>query len=187
MLKNPRLPNGSRGKFLRGNIWGEAAGCVTFFLLVVDEVTGRCSRNLLKPKFAIPSSTWGGGLGVEGWFSRETQKYCFVHFLSQKQDPAPRLHYSFLTVPPLFLHPFSSLISICLNLSFGTQGRSGGWMKSISYKQETGDTERICTWEPHRFLLLVSITLQEYMKINFRSINDNLPLPCRRVQWVTKS
>ena len=187
MLKNPRLPNGSRGKFLRGNIWGEAPGCVTFFWLVVDEVTGRCSRNLLKPEFAIPSSTWGGGLRVGGWFCRETQKYCFVHFLSQKEDPAPRLHYSFLTVPPLFLHPFSSLISICLNLSFGTQGRSGGWMKSISYKQETGDTERICTWEPHRFLLLVSITLQEYMKINFRSINDNLPLPCRRVQWVTKS
>ena len=187
MLKNPRLPNGSRGKFLRGNIWGEAPGCVTFFWLVVVEVTGRCSRNLLKPEFAIPSSTWGGGLRVGGWFCRETQKYCFVHFLSQKQDPAPRLHYSFLTVPPLFLHPFSSLISICLNLSFGTQGRSGGWMKSISYKQETGDTERICTWEPHRFLLLVSITLQEYMKINFRSINDNLPLPCRRVQWVTKS
>ena len=162
-----------------------AAGCVIFFWLVVDEVTGRFSRNLLKPEFAIPSSTWGGGLG--GWFCRETQKYCFVYSLSQKQDPARRLHDYFLTVPPLFLHPLSSLISICLNLSFATQGRSGGWMKSISYKQETGDTERICPWEPHRFLLSVSITLEEYMKINFRSINDNLPLPCRRVQWVMES
>ena len=26
-------------------------------------------------------------------------------------------------------------------------------MKPISYKQETGDMERICTWEPHRVLL----------------------------------
>ena len=26
-------------------------------------------------------------------------------------------------------------------------------MKPISYKQETGDTKRICTWELHRVLL----------------------------------
>ena len=39
------------------------------------------------------------------------------------QDPAPRLCYCLLTLPPLSLHPLPSLISKCLNLSLGTQGR----------------------------------------------------------------
>ena len=34
------------------------------------------------------------------------------------------LHCCFLTPPPLFLHPLPSLISSCLNLPLGTQGRS---------------------------------------------------------------
>ena len=62
--------------------------------------------------------------------------------LRQNQDSAPRLHYCFLAVPPLSLHPLPSLISNSLNLPFGTQGRS--WrLESFHYKQEMGDMERL--------------------------------------------
>ena len=55
---------------------------------------------------------------------------------------APGLYYCFLTVSPLSLHPLPSLISNCLNLPFGTQGRS--WrLKSVPYKQETGNMGRL--------------------------------------------
>ena len=55
---------------------------------------------------------------------------------------APRLYYCFLTVSPLSLHPLPCLISNCLNLPFGTQGRS--WrLESVPYKQETGNTGRL--------------------------------------------
>ena len=46
-----------------------------------------------------------------------------------------------------FLYFFLSLISNWLNLPCGTQGRSEGWMEPVSYKQKTGDTERIGIWE----------------------------------------
>ena len=39
------------------------------------------------------------------------------------QDPAPRLYYCCLTVPPLSLYPLPFLISNCLNLPLGTQRR----------------------------------------------------------------
>ena len=44
-------------------------------------------------------------------------------FSSRNQDPISTL-YHHLIVPPLFLYPLPSLISNCLNLPFGTQGRS---------------------------------------------------------------
>ena len=47
----------------------------------------------------------------------------YVFPLRGNQDPAPRLYYYFFTVPPLSLHPLPSLISSCLNLPLGTQGR----------------------------------------------------------------
>ena len=55
---------------------------------------------------------------------RRTQRYCYVYSLRRNQDPAPWLHYYFLTASPFFLPSFLSLISNCLNLPFGTQGRS---------------------------------------------------------------
>ena len=58
------------------------------------------------------------------------------------QDPAPRLRYCFLAAPSLSLHPLPSLINNCLNLPFGTQGRSRR-LESVPYKQGTGDTERL--------------------------------------------
>ena len=55
---------------------------------------------------------------------KTAQRYCYVYPLRENQDPAPRLHYCFLTALPLSLHPLPSLISNCLNLLFGTQGGS---------------------------------------------------------------
>ena len=46
--------------------------------------------------------------------------------LEGNQDPAPGLDYCVLTIPPLSLHLLPSLISNCLNLPLGTQGRSWG-------------------------------------------------------------
>ena len=43
-----------------------------------------------------------------------------------KQDPAPRLHYCFLTAPPLSLHPLPSLISTCLNCPSELKEGHGG-------------------------------------------------------------
>ena len=54
---------------------------------------------------------------------RRTQRYCYAYSLRRNQDPAPRPYHP-LTAPPLFLYPHHSLISNCLNLLFGTQGRS---------------------------------------------------------------
>ena len=46
-----------------------------------------------------------------------------MHPLRGNKDPTPRPYSGFLTVPPLSLHPLPSLISKCLNLPLGTQGR----------------------------------------------------------------
>ena len=55
--------------------------------------------------------------------------------------PCPKVHYCFLTAPPLSLHPLSALISSCLDLPFGTQGWS--WkLESVPNKQELKDTNR---------------------------------------------
>ena len=61
---------------------------------------------------------------------------------STTAPPGKPLHYCFLTASPLSLHPVPSLISNCLNLPFGTQGRSWS-LESLPYKQGTGDTERL--------------------------------------------
>ena len=64
-------------------------------------------------------------------FCRGAQRYCYVYHLRGNQDPASRLHYCFLTVPPWCLRPLPSLISSCLNLAIGTQGRS--WRLNEAY------------------------------------------------------
>ena len=70
----------------------------------------------------IPILPLGGGLS----YSEELRDVsdCSVCPLRRSQYPAPRLHYCFLTVPPLLLHPLPSLIRNCLTLPFGAQGRS---------------------------------------------------------------
>ena len=44
--------------------------------------------------------------------------------VSLEVEPTPKQQYCFLAVSTLSLHPPSSLISNCLNLPFGTQGKS---------------------------------------------------------------
>ena len=55
---------------------------------------------------------------------RGTQKYCYLYPWGGTKNPAPRLHYCFLTAPSLFLPLLPSLIRKCLNLPFETKGRS---------------------------------------------------------------
>ena len=80
--------------------------------------------------------------------SIKSSKILLCVSLEANQGPAPRLHYCFLAAPPLSLHPLPSLISNCLNLPFGTQGRS--WrLECVPYKQGMGDAERLpCPGSP---------------------------------------
>ena len=57
--------------------------------------------------------------------------------VSTTAPPAKPLHCCFLTAPPLFLHSLPSLISNCLNLPFGTQGKSR-WLNK-AYFLQTGN------------------------------------------------
>ena len=76
------------------------------------------SRNLAL-NLKLPTSTWVGAVvPVE-----ELKGILLSPPLRRNQDSLLLLYY-FLTASPLFLHPPTSLISNCLNLSFGTQGRS---------------------------------------------------------------
>ena len=67
-----------------------------------------------------PSPGWGP------WLFRRTQRCIRLFCVSLEEEPVPcpRLHYCFLTIPPLVLHPLPSLICNRLNLPFGAQGRS---------------------------------------------------------------
>ena len=109
-------------KVFKGRIiWGRGQSC--YLPLCADFlwlVGGK--RAVLQESCAQPEVTilhLGGGLSSY----RRTQRYCYVYSLRRNQDPAPRLHYCFLTSPPLSLHPLPSLISNCLNLPFKTRGR----------------------------------------------------------------
>ena len=63
--------------------------------------------------------------------------------LEEESGPWPSLHNCFLTSFPLFLHALT-LISSCLTLPFGTQGRSGRLKCScLFYKQEMGDPKML--------------------------------------------
>ena len=115
-----------REKFSKAKFRVRAEEPVTLFSLVGEEVMGRCSRNPVL-SLKLPSPSWVG-------------RVCSSR---RSQDGAP---FCCSTVswlaPPLSPHPLLSLIRNCLRLSFGTQGRS--WrLKSSSYKQEKGDTERL--------------------------------------------
>ena len=61
------------------------------------------------------------------------------------KDPAPRLHYCFLTAPPSDYHLFESAR---LELREGLRG----WIKPISCKQK-GTQKSFCVQESHRVLL----------------------------------
>ena len=61
---------------------------------------------------------WLDVLAVQG-----TLRSLLQHHSSE--DSALLLHYCFWTTLPLFLCPLSSLVNNCLNLPYGTPGRSG--------------------------------------------------------------
>ena len=61
---------------------------------------------------------WLDVLAVQG-----TLRSLLQHHSSE--DSALLLHYCFWTTLPLFLRPLSSLVNNCLNLPYGTPGRSG--------------------------------------------------------------
>ena len=119
VLKRPKLPDGLRGHVFIGKIWGEGYRVCDFLLIVwcwgnwavFQESCAQAEVTILHLGWGLSSS-------------RRTQRYCYVYSLRRNQDPARRLHYYFLTAPPLFLHSLLSEISNCLNLPFGTQGKS---------------------------------------------------------------
>ena len=116
--KNPELPDGLGGEVFIGKIWSEGCRVCDFLVVGWWEVKGWCSRNLVL-NLKLPFSTWVGAL-----FSAEELKDIIMYISSgRNKDLAPLLHYCFLTVPPLFLHSLTSVISSCLNLPFGTQER----------------------------------------------------------------
>jgi len=75
-----------------------------------------------------------------------------VYPLRWNQDPAPRLYYFFLAVPPFSLHPLPSQISKYWNLPFGIQGRSRR-LEFVPQNRKQGTQKSFRVQEPHRVLL----------------------------------
>ena len=92
------------------------------------------------------SGLFSSGGQSNGASASSSSKILVQLTLGAKQDSVPSLHCCFLTAAlltaaPLSLHPFPSLISNCLNLACGTQGKS--WrLRPIRTKKEMWDTER---------------------------------------------
>ena len=86
----------------------------------------------------VYSGMKNAGIFHFGGFScvKSSKVICYLYPLRWNQDPAPRLCYCFLTVPPLSVYTLPSLISNCLNLPFGTQGRSRRLESVPSNKQQ---------------------------------------------------
>ena len=119
------LPPFQSCKFLKGESFGEWLrvfiifhSVQNFFWLADGEVPGCCSRNL-GLNLKLPTYTWVGAIVP----TEELEGIFLCIFLEEEPGPCPWLHYWFLTAS-LFLHPLPSLISNCLNLLFGSQGRS---------------------------------------------------------------
>ena len=93
-------------------------------------------------------------LGLTRWISLQSKRLSRVFSNTTVQkDSALLLRYCFLTTLPLFMHSLTSLVNTCLNMSFGTQGRSRR-LKPFLCKWETGDTESLFVpGGPHRVLL----------------------------------
>ena len=111
-----------------------------------SEATEQCSRNLVL-SLKLPSFT---GLGAPVLQNSKTLLWVFL-----EQEPGPSLKaipsfdcsFSIFCFPSL---PWSATVWIC---PLGLREGEGGWMKPMSYKQEMGNREWICTPEPHAVLL----------------------------------
>ena len=112
----------------------KASGCGVFFWLIGGAVTGWCSRDLVL-SLKLPSSTWVSALVPA---EELKDRAVYITWGGTRTLP-PSSHCCFLIVPTSFLHSLPSLISNCLNLPFGTQGRSKSWNKT--YFLQTGNGE----------------------------------------------
>ena len=149
VLKNPELPDGFGGKNFIGKIWGEGHRVCDFPL--IGQWWG--NRTVLQKSCAQPEVNI---LHLGGGFSscRRTQRYPYVYYLRRNQDPAPRLYYCFLTAPLLSLFSLPSLINNCLNLSFGSQGRSRRLNGAYFLKMRNGGHRKdLYQRRPYRVLL----------------------------------
>ena len=110
--------------FLKGESFGEGVRVVVLLwanFLLIGWWWG--NMTVLQESCTQPEVTVlhvGGGLS----FCWTIQRNFYIYSLRKNQDPTPRLHCCFLIVPFLCLHPLPYLISSCLNLPSGTQGRS---------------------------------------------------------------
>ena len=121
-----------------------AVGCVTFFWLVGGEATEWYSRNRAQTEITI-LHLGGGPSFVE---LKDIVMYTsWVGTQTLPQDcTAIWLFF-------LFLYPHPSLISNCLNLSFGIHRRSRRLNEAYILQTRMENTEHICTSEPHGVLL----------------------------------
>ena len=105
---------------------------------------------------------------------KTAQRYCCIYPLRGNQDSAPRLHFCFLTSPPLSPYSLPFLISNFWNLPFGTQGKS--WklkVKSFSCVQLSGTPWTVA----YQALPSMGFSRQEYWSgLPFPSPGD-LPNP----------
>ena len=141
-------------------IWGGGQSvifhCVqTFFCLVGDEVTGWCVRAL------VLSLKWLPSTGVGAWVPTEELKDTAMYILwggGTRTLPHSSLFELLFSssIPSL---PWLATVWICpLELREG----QGGWRKPIFYKQEMGDTEKICIQEHPTGSCSVSISLPPF-------------------------
>ena len=128
------LPDEFRRRVFKGTFGERVAGSVTFFWSGCGEVTRWSSRNLnhlpsgsnhIGIQCLCSSSSWVGALVLLKELKDLYQiAMCTAPPPRRNQDSAPSLCYYFLTAFTLFPYAFRSLVKNCLNLPFGTQGRS---------------------------------------------------------------
>ena len=156
MPKKPWTPQWFGGEsFYRPNLGRELQGV----WLLISWWWGE--RTVHQEPWAQPEVTilhLGGG----PQFLHKNSKLSLCVSLQEEPGPAPRLHYCLLTSSPLSLHPLPSLISNCLNLPFGTPGRS--WRLNEAYFLQTrneGHGKDLYPGGAHRVLLGFNSKLSE--------------------------
>ena len=119
-----------------------ASGCGVFFWLIGGAVTGWCSRDPVL-SLKLPSSTWVSALVL----AEELKDSAVYITWGGTRTLPPRSLCCFLIVPTSFPHSLPSLISNCLNLPFGTQGRSKSWNKTYFLQTRNGELGKVYTKE----------------------------------------
>ena len=170
------------------NLWGFgeefcSSGSRMGLLIRFGCVQGLHSFNLVSDNLLMSLSDFinlaSGGLLWNEEYKSFCQRFSFCKQLKDivlciTWDRIRTLSQSYIIVSWLFLPslciPLPSLISNCLNLCFGTQGRS--WrLRPIPYKQETGDTDRPPCPEapqgPVDFRIRLTPPLCEFASIRF--------------------